>query len=170
MALFPNLGNSYLDENDRGIQSAIERFYNDSITMNQTFWYEADTDSRFESGDQTVWSEVYGSAASFKQKQFSFNRIRPIKNMISGYQRRNRKSIIATPIENGDMETADQFTKVMMWIAQNDGVLETVSDSFDGALVTGLNMLQVWLDFRNDDNTHLFLAEHDLFLLLNDEC
>jgi len=150
MAIFPNLGQSYLDNNDRGIQSVIEKFYNDSITINQTFWYEADTDSRFEAGDQTVWSEMYGNSTNFNQKQFSFNRIRPIKNMISGHQRRNRKSIIATPIENGDAETADQFTKTIMWATQNDGVLETISDAFDVALVTGLNMLQVWLDFRND--------------------
>ena len=150
MALFPKLGQSFLDENDHTVQGMIEKFYEDSMTMNQTFWYEADLDSRFESGDQTIWSEYYGNIPAFKQKQFSFNRIRPIKNMISGYQRRNRKSIIATPRENGDNETADQFTKTLMWCCDQDNILETVSDAFDGALVTGLNLLQIWLDFNGD--------------------
>jgi hypothetical protein len=118
--------------------------------MNKNFWHEADMDSRFFVGDQSVWSEVYGNLPSFRQKQFSFNRIRPVVNMISGHQRRNRKSIIATPVENGDEETASQFSKIMMWSAQQDNILETISDAFEGALVTGLNLLQVWVDFRND--------------------
>jgi len=150
MALFPNLGPIYINEDDRNMQDQIERFYNDSITVNQTFWYEADTDTRFEAGDQTIWSEIYGNLPSFRKRQFSFNRIRPVKNMISGFQRRNRKSIVAVPMENGDSETADQYSKILMWTAQQEGILETISDSFDGALVTGLNMLQVWLDFRSD--------------------
>jgi hypothetical protein len=70
--------------------------------------------------------------------------------MISGYQRRNRKSTIVTPIENGDAETADQFTKVMMHIDRTEGVLETISSSFHGSLVTGMNLLYVWNDLRSD--------------------
>ncbi len=70
--------------------------------------------------------------------------------MISGHQRRNRKSTIVTPVENGDAETADQFTKVMMWINNQENVLDTISESFHGALVTGMNLLQVWVDYRTD--------------------
>jgi len=70
--------------------------------------------------------------------------------MISGWQRRNRKSTIVTPVENGDSETSDQFTKTLMWINNREGVLETVSEAFHGSLVTGLNLLQVWVDYRSD--------------------
>jgi hypothetical protein len=70
--------------------------------------------------------------------------------MISGHQRRNRKSIIAVPVENADEKTADQFSKVLMWVNKQEGVLETISDSFHGALVTGMNLLQVWMDYRSD--------------------
>jgi len=70
--------------------------------------------------------------------------------MISGHQRRSRKSIIAVPIENADNETSDQFTKVLMWCVNQESILETISESFHGALVTGMNLLQVWLDFRSD--------------------
>jgi hypothetical protein len=149
MALFPDLGTIYLDEKDRGLREQLEQFYQDNVTINQTFWTEADFDTRVEAGDQTVWNDL-GQVPSFRRKQLSFNRIRPVKNMIGGYQRKNRKSIIVTPVENGDQETADQFTKVIMWSSQQDNILETVSEAFDGALVTGLNLLQVWLDFRND--------------------
>lgn len=109
-----------------------------------------DTDTRFEAGDQTLWNDLYGNLPANRRRQFNFNRIKRVINMISGHQRRNRKSTVVLPYENGDQETADQFTKVMMWINQQDGVLETISDAFRGSLVTGMNLLQVWVDYRND--------------------
>lgn len=128
----------------------MEAFYAESITINQSFWSEADTDTRFEVGDQTLWSELYGNLPANRRKQFNFNRIRRVLNMISGHQRRNRKSTIVVPVENGDSETADQFTKILMWVNNQEQVLETISESFHGAMVTGMNLLQVWVDYRND--------------------
>ncbi len=128
----------------------METFYAQSITICQSFWGEADTDTRFEAGDQTLWNDLYGNLPANRKRQFNFNRIRRIVNMISGHQRRNRKSIIAVPIENADDETADQFSKVLMWCVEQEGILDTISESFHGALVTGMNLLQVWLDYRSD--------------------
>jgi hypothetical protein len=148
--LFPQLGPQYFDEKDRGILSRMEAFYAESVTINQSFWSEADTDTRFEAGDQTIFSDLYGNLPANRRRQFNFNRIRRVVNMISGHQRRNRKSTIVTPIENADNETADQFTKVLTWVNQQEGVLDTISESFHGAIVTGMNLLQVWVDYRSD--------------------
>lgn len=148
--LFPQLGPSYYDEKDRPILSRMEAFYAESITINQSFWAEADTDTRFHAGDQTLWTDLYGNLPANRRRQFSFNRIRRVVNMITGYQRRNRKSTIVSPVENADALTADQFTKIMMWINSQEGILETISDSFEGSLVTGMNLLQVWMDYRED--------------------
>ena len=148
--IFPNLGPTYYNTDDKGILSRMEAFYAESITINQSFWGEADTDTRFEVGDQTLWSDLYGNLPAARRRQFNFNRIRRVINMISGHQRRNRKSTIVVPVENGDSETADQFTKVLVWINNQENVLETISESFHGALVTGMNLLQVWVDYRND--------------------
>jgi hypothetical protein len=150
MPLFPQLGPEYLDEKDQGIIGRMQAFYAESITTNQSFWQEADTDTRFFAGDQTLWNELYGNLPANRRRQFNFNRIRRVVNMISGHQRRCRKSTIVTPVENGDMETADQFTKIMMWNDQQEGVLETISEAFEGALVTGMNLLHVWVDYRSD--------------------
>jgi len=150
MSLFPNIGPESYREEHRGILKKMEDFYAESITINQAFWGEADTDTRFEAGDQTLWSDIYGNISPNRRRQFNFNRIRRVINMVSGHQRRNRMSTIVTPIDNGDAETADQFTKIMMWANGNDGVLETISESFHGALVTGLNLLHVWMDYRTD--------------------
>jgi len=148
--LFPELGPEFYEEHDNSLLARMSTFYKDSITINQSFWEEAETDTRFESGDQSLWADMYGSIPSMRRKQFNFNRIRRVVNMISGWQRKNRKSTIVTPVENGDSETSDQFTKILMWINQRDGVLETISDSFHSSLVTGMSLLQVWVDYRSD--------------------
>lgn len=148
--LFPQLSNTYYDEPHRNVLALMESFYAESITINQSFWGEADTDTRFWQFDQTVYNDLYGNLPANRRRQFTFNRIRRCINMVSGYQRKNRKSTIVTPIENGDAETADQFTKILMWVNQHEGVLETISNAFEGSLVTGMNLLHVWMDYRTD--------------------
>jgi hypothetical protein len=148
--IFPELGPQYFDERHRGVLSQMEAFYAQAITINQSFWGEADTDLRFYTGDQTLWSDLYGNLPANQRRQFNFNRIMRIVNMISGHQRNNRKSTVVIPIENGDEETSDQFTKIMLWINQQEGTLETISESFQGALITGMNFLHVWMDYRED--------------------
>ena len=149
MPLFPEMGIDYTDK-DRSITKRMELFYENAISMNLSYWQEADIDTRFEAGDQTVWNQLYGSLPMNQRRQFNFNRIRRVVSMIDGYQRRNRKSTIVVPIDNADDLTADQFTKIMYWINQQENVLETISESFHGALTTGMNFLHVWVDYRND--------------------
>jgi len=74
--LFPVLSPQYLDEADRAILAKMETFYAESITINQSFWSEADTDTRFEIGDQSLWNDLYGNLPANRRRQFSFNRIR----------------------------------------------------------------------------------------------
>ena len=166
--LFPELGPEFYEENDNSLLARMSTFYKDSITINQSFWEEADIDTRFEAGDQTLWTDMYGQVPHNRRRQFNFNRIKRVVNMISGWQRRNRKSTVVTPVENGDAETSDQFTKIMMWNNQQEGVLETISDSFQGALVTGMNLLQVWVDYRSDPisgNIRVDNCSHNSFLI-----
>jgi hypothetical protein len=148
--IFPNLGPTYLNERDRGMLSRMEAAYAEAITINQSFWSEADQDTRFEAGDQTLWNDIYGNLPINRRKQFNFNRIRRVVNMIGGHQRKNRKSTIVTGVENFDNDTADQLTKILFWIHNTEGVLNTISDSFHGSLVTGMNLMQVWVDYRSD--------------------
>jgi len=149
MALF-KADPQYYSDNNKAILNKMNQFYADSITINQSFWMEADTDTRFEAGDQTLWNDIYGNLPLSQRKQFNFNRIKRVVNMVAGHQRRNRKSTIITPVENSDDQSADQFTKIIYWINQQEGMLHTISDAFEGALVTGLNLLQVWMDYRSD--------------------
>lgn len=167
--LFPELGPEFYEEHDNSLLARMSTFYKDSILINQSFWEEADIDTRFEAGDQNLWADMYGGPIpNNRRRQFNFNRIKRVVNMISGWQRRNRKSTIVTPVENGDSQTADQFTKVLMWINQQEGVLDTISESFNGALVTGMNLLQVWVDYRTDPisgNIRVDNCAHNSFVI-----
>jgi hypothetical protein len=150
MTLFPQLSDTYYVDNDHNILKLMDYTYAKYITINQSFWSEADLDSRFHAGDQTLWNDIYGNLPAFRRRQFNFNRIRRIINMISGYQRQHRKSTIVTPIEASDQETSDQFSKLLMHVNQRAHVLQTISEGFEGALKTGMNLLSIWMDYRRD--------------------
>jgi hypothetical protein len=154
MTLWPLPGsNSFWpgrNADELGLKQRMDDTYAQSITINQSFWSEADIDSRFRAGDQQLWNDVYGNLPAFRRRVFNFNRIRRVCNMITGYQRRNRKSTVVIPREDGDEQTADQFSKIMLWSMEKENVLETISQSFDGMLTTGMNLLSVWMDYRND--------------------
>jgi len=149
MALFPSGNIISYGSGDAAIREMVETFYNDAMMVNQTYWHEASIDARFNAGDQTLWSELY-SVPIRTRKNFSFNRIRRITNLLSGYQRRTRKSMIATPVENSDQRTADQLTKLLSSATRNANILDVISEAYNGALVTGMNLMQVWVDYRND--------------------
>lgn len=150
MTLFPQLSDTYYTSQDHDILKFMDYTYAKNITLNQSYWNESELDQRFRAGDQGLWNDIYGNIPAFRRRQFNFNRIRRITNMITGYQRQHRKSTICTPIENSDEATANQFSKILLWDDQKNHVLETISGAFDGAVVTGMNLLSVWMDYRND--------------------
>jgi len=103
MTLFPQINTdfiSYQTDNDLTVKTMMEKVYAQSITINQSFWTEADIDSRFRAGDQSLWEDIYGNLPAARRRVFNFNRIRRVCNMVSGYQRNHRKSTTVVPIEN----------------------------------------------------------------------
>lgn len=153
MSTSPNsqLAPLYLDEQHRDVLRRMETSYEQSISIGQTYWYQANQDIEYYAGNQSAWSTSYGvGLPESRKKQYNFNHILPMINSISGHQRRNRKTSVVTPIENGDAETADQFTKILMSVNQQEGILNTISDAFQGALITGLTLLHTYMDFRDD--------------------
>lgn len=132
---------------------SIVNEYHDAYTQAYYAWNPyyplADRDLRFYLGDQ--WD------ASEKQKLFQdnrnafvFNRSRAIIDLIDGYQRKNRLSSVVIPVENQDQQTADQLTKLMLYVMQYGGGYEAISDAFSGALKTGWNLCTVYMDYVSD--------------------
>lgn len=135
---------------DKEILERINEFHSAALSPNQVFWNEAQIDSMFLAGSQEFYNNLYGPLFRERCEGFYFNRIRPIINGISGRQRQQRKTSIVKPRENADQKTADQLTKVLMWVMENDNTLNTISEAFYGAITTGINMLQIWIDYRTD--------------------
>ena len=151
MTLFrPSEPSWYISSTDRHVLQRMDTTYQQAINIQQSFWSEADLDSRFRAGDQTLWNDLYGNLPAFRKRTFQFNRIRKICNMISGYQRRNRNSTIFTPRENADAATAAQFTKLGYWWNDFANVGSILSEAFDATLTTGMSLLSFWADYRSD--------------------
>lgn len=152
MPFYPTLGPQYIHEKDREVAMRFEAFYNDAFTIGASYWSEAELDTRFWAGDQNLWNDYYGgNLPAGRRRGFYFNHIKPQINVVTGWQRRNRKSTIAMPVENGDSVTADQYTKLLMHNDKEDNTLETISEAFlQGACITGMSMLVSYLDYRKD--------------------
>ena len=148
--IFPQLSEKYLDETHKGILGRMEASYAQAITHNMSFWSEGDLDTRFFVGDQTIYQALYNNVPGLNKRNFTFNRLRRIVNMVSGNQRKNRKQIVVVPDHQQNQSAADQFTKVIINICKRENILETVSSSFEDCLVTGLSFLQIYNDYRWD--------------------
>lgn len=136
-------------ENGQTIVANYDDAYNKAYYAWDAFFPLAERDLRFYLGDQ--WDEQEKRALFEEGRStFVFNRIRPNINMVTGYQRKHRLSSVAVPIENSDQLTADQYTKLLLYAFQYGDAYETISDCFAGGLITGWNMLSLWMDYRDD--------------------
>jgi hypothetical protein len=133
------------------IARELDDFWKESQALWQQWWYEADLDTKMATGQQDYWNTFYNINYR-NQKILMFNKILRIINMIGGYQRDNRLASIITASDNDPDagETAQQRTKVLQWVIKQDQTYERYSDCFDGSNICGLNLLQHWMDFRED--------------------
>lgn len=144
------LSEEFFVDGDQSILQLMQDAYNKNAQANQSYWLEGTRDVRFKAGDQNLWNELYINYPVFQRKKFNFNRIRRIINLIGGYQRRNRKTTTVIPMEGSDEKTADQFSTVINWINQSENIYHIISEAFEGALTTGMNLLSLWMDYRSD--------------------
>jgi hypothetical protein len=71
--------------------------------------------------------------------------------MITGYQRQHRKNIMYNPSEGADPLTTDQYTRLMTHINNTNGFHEQFSKACELSAVSGMVLLQPYLDFTKDD-------------------
>jgi hypothetical protein len=133
------------------IARELDDFWKESQSLWQQYWYEADLDTKMATGQQDYWNTFY-NVNYRNQKILMFNKILRIINMIGGYQRDNRLSTVIIPADNDpdQGETADQRTTVLNWVKRQDSTYERISECFDASNTCGLNLLSLWMDFRED--------------------
>ena len=140
----------YSSGDDGSVLQMMQESFSKNSQANQSYWLEGTKDVRFKAGDQSLWNELYNQYPSHQRKQFNFNRIRRVINMVTGYQRMHRKATTCMPTEGSDEATSDQFTSLLSWVANRANIYETISTAFEGALTTGMNLLSMWVDYRSD--------------------
>lgn len=136
---------------DLSLRQSMNKNYSDCINILQTQWYQADLDQRFVIGDQDLWGLIFPGVATYRRKIFNFNLTNRAIQMVSGYQRRNRKTTICIPSQAKMQKTADQFTKCLFHTMDKAGAYQIFSDCFEmGALTQGLGFLSIYKDTTSD--------------------
>ncbi len=137
-------------EYDSSIKKMMQSNYNDSITNLQVQWGQADLDERTWLGDPDMWSALYPTGIHQRRKMFTFNLTHSSVMMVTGHQRRNRKSTIVIPVKSPVQKTADQLTKCLFHVHKSNGY-GVYSDAFEkGSLVQGFGLVSIFPDYASD--------------------
>lgn len=130
----------------------LNDFWQESQSLMQEWWVQADIDTKMTTGQQDYYNGFYNNGTNRNQKLLQFNKLLRLINMVGGYQRDNRLATIVSAADNDpdNGHTSDQKTAVMNWVMRQDNTYSKISEAFDGANITGLNLLSVWMDFRED--------------------
>lgn len=122
----------------------------------------------FYAGAQTFVNKYFG-LQNGTNTSFYFNLLQQPVNMITGYQRQHRKSIQYVAGEGGDQQTVDQYTKLMTQVCNVQGIHEQFSRACEQAAVSGMVLLQPYLDFTGGDpaqgDLKVKLWEYNSFLI-----
>jgi len=121
------------------------------MPVEQVRWNQSNIDTLFHAGSQSFVNQYFGHQATSRSNQFYFNLIQTPVNMITGYQRQHRKSIIAQSIDGSDNDTTDQYSKLLINISNKQGIHEQFSKACELSAIAGKCLLQPYLDYTGED-------------------
>jgi len=158
-----------LEPNQGNIKQWLDNLYSKYQPIEQARWNEANIDTLFYAGSQNFVNRYFGFSPSQQSQQYYFNLIQQPVNMITGYQRQHRKSINYVPSEGADPNTTDQYTRIITHICNTNGIHEQFSKACELAAISGMVLLQPYLDFTSDDPAQgelkLKVWEYNSFLI-----
>lgn len=150
------------------IINILQNIYTRFQSVEEVRWNESNIDTRFWAGDQDYIYQYFTFAPNYNFKNFYFNIIRQPVNMITGYQRQHRKSVSVVPVEFASQHTADQFNKLLAFSHSKRHILERFSDAVEQSIISGMVLLQPYLDFKDDPingTLDLKLWEYNSFMV-----
>lgn len=157
-----------LEPNQINVRQWLDNLYSKFQPIEQARWNQSNIDTLFYAGSQTFINRYFNFAPTSSYQQFYFNLLQQPVNLVTGYQRQNRKSLIFDATNGGDPTTCDQYTKLIMQASNQGGINEVFSKACELAAVSGLVLLQPYLDFSSGDpaqgEVKLKLWEYNSFL------
>ncbi|MES2875417.1 MAG: hypothetical protein V4708_16960 [Bacteroidota bacterium] len=157
-----------LEPSEGNVRGWLDNLYSKFQPIEQSRWNQSNIDSLFYAGAQEYVNQYFGLSRTANNK-FYFNLLQQPVNMITGYQRQHRKGISFVPCEGADTQTTDQFTKLSTQVCNKEGIHEQYSRACEQACITGMVLLQPYLDYTGDDPAQgqfkLKLWEYNSFLM-----
>lgn len=138
------------EPSEGNIKGWLDSIYTKVMPLEQARWSESNIDTMFYAGEQRFINGYFNFYPQYNWQNFHFNIVQQPVNMVTGFQRQHRKSISYIPTDTGDTRTPDQLTKVVMKANNDRKVLEKFSRACEEAAVSGMVMIQPYLDFKDD--------------------
>ncbi|HEX5553441.1 MAG TPA: hypothetical protein VFX43_09355 [Chitinophagaceae bacterium] len=139
-----------LEPSDGNVRNWLDNLYAKFQPVEQARWNQANIDTLFHAGEQRFINSYFNFYPQYNWQNFNFNIVQQMNNMVTGYQRQHRKSIIYQPFESNHPTAADDWTKVEMYCNQYRQRLEKFSRACEESCISGFVLLQPYLDFRDD--------------------
>lgn len=133
---------------DYDVVSDFTQDYNRAYMLLNTYYAEAYRDVGFYLGNQ--WSlEQLRYLNEERRNAFTFNKSRKTINMVSGYMSANESMAVVQARENSNPDTAEQLTELLSQ-AMKDGGYRAMQQARHGSLISGVNFVSPWVDYRSD--------------------
>lgn len=139
-----------VEPNETNIKLWMDNLYAKYEPIEQARWNQSNIDTLFHAGEQRFINSYFNFNPQYNFQNFHFNLIQQPVNMVSGYQRQHRKSINYTPVEGSDQQDADDLTNLMTYANNYRNILEKMSRAYELSAISGLVMIQPYLDFTDD--------------------
>jgi len=139
------------EPNQGNVRQWLDNLYSRFQPIEQARWNQSNIDTLFYAGSQNFVNRYFGGGTVFNNQKFYFNLLQQPVNLITGYQRQHRKQINYIPCEGADTQTTDQYTKLMTHVCNAEGIHEQFSRACEQAAITGMVLLQPYLDYTKDD-------------------
>lgn len=138
------------EPNESNIKIWMDNVYGKFEPLEQARWNQSNIDTLFFAGEQRFINSYFNFFPQYNYQSFHFNLLQQPVNMITGYQRQHRKSVNFLPIEGSDQQDADDLTKLITYANNYRGILEKVSRVYEQSAVSGLVLMQPYLDYTDD--------------------
>ncbi len=169
MSLYYAPWENNLEPNQGNVRQWLDNLYAKFMPVEQCRWNQANIDTLFYAGCQSYVNRYFNFSPSSSFNQYYFNLIQQPVNMVTGYQRQHRKSINYIPSEGSDPNTTDQYTRLMTHVCQANGINEQYSKACELAAISGMVLMQPYLDYTDDDaaqgSLKLKIWEYNSFLV-----
>lgn len=161
--------NNALEPNQGNVRQWLDNLYSKFQPIEQARWNQSNIDTLFYAGSQTFINRYFNFTPSFSYQNFYFNLLQQPINLVTGYQRQHRKGIQYIPTAGTDSTTTDQYTRLIENVCAQNGIYEQFSRGCEQAAITGMVLLQPYLDYTAGDfaqgDLKVKLWEYNSFLV-----